>query len=164
MTVTSQLLITKTCNGRWRDISTKGIDYKQQCLDDNPWRTGWLIASDDCINPPKISIASKYTLLQPQINYYVTKLTLQAEAWKPLESHTQDLVTFPFTCMLAVPELVGRLGECVAQQTVWWGKLWNAASPQSPRPRTTHVCCAHGFFFWQRVFSHLFPAFPKPNP
>ena len=35
--------------------------------------------------------------------------------------------------MLAVPELVGRLGECAAQQTVSWGKLWNTASPQSWR-------------------------------
>ena len=27
--------------------------------------------------------------------------------------------------MLADPELVGRLGECIAQKTVSWGKLWN---------------------------------------
>ena len=35
--------------------------------------------------------------------------------------------------MIAVPELVGRLGECIAGQTVGWGKLLNAASPQSRR-------------------------------
>ena len=61
------------------------------------------------------------------------KLTVQAETWKPLESHTYDLVTFPFTCKLAVPELVERLGECVSQQTVILGKLWTTAFPQSWR-------------------------------
>ena len=53
------------------------------------------------------NLASKGTFLQPQINYQVTKLTLQAETWKPLESHENDLGTFSHTCMLTVPELVG---------------------------------------------------------
>ena len=68
---------------------------------------------------------------------------MQAETWKLLESHKNDLLTFPHTCMLAVLELVGRLGECAAQQTVSWGKLWNTLSPQSWRlPRQGWSC--HG--------------------
>ena len=38
--------------------------------------------------------------------------------WKPLESHENDLVTFPHTCMLAVPELVGRLGVFFSSREV----------------------------------------------
>ena len=71
--------------------------------------------------------------MQPQINYYVTKLTLQAETWKTLESHENELETFTLTCMLTDPELIGRLGECAAQKTVSRGKVWNTASPQSWR-------------------------------
>ena len=33
----------------------------------------------------------------------------------------------------AVPELLGRLGECAARQTIKWGNLWNAVSSQSLR-------------------------------
>ena len=102
----------------------------------------------------------------PQINYLVTKLTLQAETWRPLKSHENDLVTFPLTCMFAVPELVGRLGECAAQQTVSWGTVFFSVLEASVSgvvlPRTTHDCCAH--YFGQRVFSHSFPAVAKPNP
>ena len=71
--------------------------------------------------------------MQLQIIYKVTKLTLQAETRKPLESHENDLGTFSHTCMLAVPELVERLSECAAQETVSWWKLWNTAFPQSWR-------------------------------
>ena len=45
--------------------------------------------------------------------------------------------------MIAVPELVGRLGECIAGQTVGWGKLLNAASPQSRRTLCLGWSC-HG--------------------
>ena len=55
---------------------------------------------------------------------------MQAETWKPLKSYEHDLVTFPLTCMIALPELVGRLGEWVAQQTVRWVKLCQGWSCQ----------------------------------
>ena len=50
---------------------------------------------------------------------------MQAEIGKPLE------IIFFHICMLAVPELVGRLGECIAWQAVGWGKLLNLVFPQS---------------------------------
>ena len=43
----------------------------------------------------------------------------------------------------AVPELLGRLGECAARQTIKWGNLWNAVSSQSLRlqcPAMDYYC------------------------
>ena len=64
--------------------------------------------------------------------------------------------------MLAVPELVGRLGECAAQQTVSWGKLWNTASPQSSRllcqgGLAKDYSCLFCTIFWPKS---LFPSIP----
>ena len=61
--------------------------------------------------------------------------------------------------MLAVPELVGRLGECAAQQTVSWGTVFFSVLEASVSgvvlPRTTHVCFVP--CFWAKS---IFPSMP----